>query len=79
MEYHNCRCCECKYEEHPKDRISRSESRYNRYLGICSDECKDKITEKGLNELNLHAFLFGDARKRNRVKLPKTYLKKKSI
>ena len=45
MEYHNCRCCECKYEEHPKDRISRSESRYNRYLGICSDECKDKITE----------------------------------
>jgi len=77
MEYHNCRCCDCVFEEHPKDKISRDVNRYNHYLGICSDHCRDKLTDDGYNKLSIHTYLYGDDRKRNKVKLPKEYFKKK--
>ncbi len=75
MEYHNCRCCDCVYEEHPKDKISRRTERYDHYLGICSPECRAKLTDDGYQKLSIHTFLYGDSRKKNKVKIDKSYLK----
>jgi hypothetical protein len=73
--YNNCRCCKCKYEEYGGDKQSTNIQDLIRYYGICSDECWDKLSDKGKNRVKIHSYLFGDARKKNDIKIPKSYYK----
>lgn len=75
MEYHKCRCCDCKYEEHPADKSSNNLERIAHHMGVCSHHCMDKMTKKGFNKEALHTFIFGDGRKRNGIKMNKNYYK----
>jgi hypothetical protein len=75
MDYHKCRCCDCVYEEHPKDRVSRKEERYMHHIGICSPHCMKKLKPEAINKMHAYTFLFGDDRKKNGLKIPKSYYK----
>lgn len=69
MEYHNCRVCGDTYETHTeKDSKSRDEYSYARYLGFCNRDCYDKLTEKEKSVEHLFAYVYGDTRKRNKLK-----------
>ncbi len=46
-----------------------------RYYGICSTHCFDKLSDKGKNKVKLHSAIFGEARKKNGIKIPKSYYK----
>lgn len=74
-QYNNCRSCSCVYEEYKGDKKSTDLKSLCRYYGFCGSHCWDKLHDKGKNKVILHSFLFGDKRKRNKLKIPKNYLK----
>jgi len=70
MEYHDCRVCGEVYETHTEnDSRSRNEIGYGRYLGFCSGKCYDKLTERQKSKEHFFAYVYGDTRKRNKLKL----------
>lgn len=69
MEYFNCRLCDRIYESHTaNDKNSRHEINYARYLGFCSADCYDKVSNLDKDKEHFFAYLEGDIRKRNKLK-----------
>jgi hypothetical protein len=72
MEYHNCRVCNDVYETHTeKDSVSRDETGYGRYLGFCHAGCYNKMSEREKSREHFFAYVYGDTRKRNKLKFKK--------
>jgi len=68
MEYHKCRICEKVYETHTdNDEKSKDELEYARYLGFCSANCYDRLSEEDKTQEHIFAYLEGDLRKRNNL------------
>jgi hypothetical protein len=69
MEYHLCRGCDKKYEEHSHFKKSKKMEHYIKsYIGFCGTKCWDKLTTRQKAQENMLVHIHGTSRKDNHYK-----------
>ena len=69
MEYHLCRGCDKKYEEHSHFKKSKKMEHYIKaYIGFCGTKCWDKLSTRQKAQENMLVHIHGTARKDNHYK-----------
>jgi len=76
-EIHDCRFCGNRYEELLSDKANQDMSKYIHYIGVCDNECWDKISDKHKDLMMFRASVLGDDRKRNKIPILSKHKSKK--
>ncbi len=81
MEYHKCRMCDNKYEMDKGNRAAaaRDIETYSKYLGFCHMDCWNKLAPKWKDEEIVHAYIYGNIRNKNSVKIHQRKLQDKEL
>ena len=79
-EHFHCRQCDKEYlSRSALDEKSKILNTYVRYMGYCSETCFNKLSEDEKTHDLLHAYIYGDIRKREYSIIKRFNIKKRKL